>query len=125
MMNKLNKDIGEDINLLNPSKCFKISFTFMSLIIIILTISLSSILIKTQLDGFKERTNTLQKLHIQLQQQNIKNDESKLLQKSNQDINKILIKNEQELQNRIKIQILSSLCIVIIFVLLTYLMAIF
>jgi len=125
MMNKLNKNIGEDINLLNPSKCFKISFTFMSLIIIILTISLSSILIKTQLDGFKERTNTLQKLHIQLQQQNIKNDESKLLQKSNQDINKILIKNEQELQNRIKIQILSSLCIVIIFVLLTYLMAIF
>lgn len=124
-MNKLNKNIGEDINLLNPSKCFKISFTFMSLIIIILTISLSSILIKTQLDGFKERTNTLQKLHIQLQQQNIKNDESKLLQKSNQDINKILIKNEQELQNRIKIQILSSLCIVIIFVLLTYLMAIF
>jgi len=125
MKNKVNENIEENLNILNPAKCFKISFTFMSLIIIILTISLSSILIKTQFDGFKERSNTLKQIHEQLKFQNSQNPNLKLLQNYNNDINKIQTVNEKAQYDRMKMQVLTSLIIITLFVVLSYLMAIF
>jgi diguanylate cyclase (GGDEF)-like protein len=61
------------LNLINPKKCFKYSFSFMLFLIILLTISLSYHIIDLQIISFKERTENFKKTYTDTQIENLRN----------------------------------------------------